>query len=233
MSFWALSKSFISSPHETTKLRASIPRNGEKIKRIPNLKDIKQNLTQSVERVRRLLELSILPTDSRSDLSRFMVCCFMGEVMSMRLYLVQHGEAKSEAEDPERSLTVRGETETRKISGATKKLGIRPSRIYHSGKKRAEQTAGIIARALDLSAQLGQGLNPNDDVRPWVERISREAEDLMIVGHLPFLEKLASFLVCGDEGAKAVLFRYSAILCLEKKEPKRWAVGWVLKPEMV
>jgi phosphohistidine phosphatase SixA len=28
----------------------------------------------------------------------------------MRLYLMQHGEAKSEAEDPERSLTMRGET---------------------------------------------------------------------------------------------------------------------------
>ena len=55
----------------------------------------------------------------------------------------------------------------------------------------------------------------------------------MLVGHLPFLEKLVSFLVCGDEGAKAVLFRYSAILCLEKKEPGRWAVDWILKPEMV
>jgi phosphohistidine phosphatase len=86
---------------------------------------------------------------------------------------MQHGEAKSEAEDPERSLTIRGEEETRKVSGALKKVGIRPSRIYHSGKKRAEQTAVIIAGAFDLCAQLGQGLNPNDDVRPWVERISR------------------------------------------------------------
>ncbi|MGO8991650.1 MAG: phosphohistidine phosphatase SixA [bacterium] len=151
----------------------------------------------------------------------------------MKLYLVQHGEAKSEAEDPERSLTVRGEEETKKISGAAKKVGIRPSRIYRSGKKRAEQTAGIIAEALGLSAQLGQGLNPNDEVRPWVERISKEAEDLMIVGHLPFLEKLTSFLVCGDEGSKAVVFRYGAILCLEMKEPGRWAVDWFLKPEMV
>jgi len=151
----------------------------------------------------------------------------------MRLYLVQHGEAKSEAEDPGRSLTTRGEEETKKVSDAAKRLGICPSRIYHSGKKRAEQTAGIIAVALDLSVQLGQGLNPNDNVRPWAERISREAEDLMIVGHLPFLEKLASFLVCGDEGAKAVMFRYGAILCLEKKESGRWAVDWVLKPEMV
>jgi len=146
---------------------------------------------------------------------------------------MQHGEAKSEAEDPERSLTVKGEEETRKISSSVKKRGIRPSRIYQSGKKRAEQTAGIIARALDLSPKLGQALNPNDDVRPWAERISRETENLMLVGHLPFLEKLASFLVCGDEGAKAVLFRYSAILCLEKKESGRWAVDWVLKPEMV
>ena len=55
----------------------------------------------------------------------------------------------------------------------------------------------------------------------------------MIVGHLPFLEKLASFLICRDEGSKAVLFRYSAILCLVKTGPERWAVDWFLKPEMV
>jgi len=151
----------------------------------------------------------------------------------MRLYLVQHGEAKTEAEDPERSLTMRGEEETRKISRTAKRLGIRSSRIFHSGKKRAEQTARIIGEAINLSAQLGQGLNPNDDIRPWVERISGEAEDLMIVGHLPFLEKLASFLVCGDEGAKAVRFRYSAIVCLERKESGRWSVDRVIKPEMV
>jgi phosphohistidine phosphatase len=91
----------------------------------------------------------------------------------------------------------------------------------------------MIAAALDLPAQVSQGLNPNDDIAPWVDRISAEAEDLMIVGHLPFLEKLASFLVSGNEGAKTVLFRYSAIACLEKKESGRWAVDRVLKPEMV
>ncbi len=149
----------------------------------------------------------------------------------MRLYLVQHGEAKTEAEDPERSLTKRGEEETRSVSDAAKRLGIRPSRIYHSGKKRAEQTAGIIGGALGLTAQLGRGLNPNDDVRPWAEQMSGETEDLMIVGHLPFLEKLAAFLIRGDERAKAVMFRYSAILCLEKEESGRWAVDRVINPD--
>jgi phosphohistidine phosphatase len=48
----------------------------------------------------------------------------------MKLYLVQHGEAKSEEEDPERSLTIRGEEETRKVSDAAKRLGVRPSRIW-------------------------------------------------------------------------------------------------------
>ena len=152
--------------------------------------------------------------------------------MTLRLYLVQHGEARSELEDPERPLTPKGEEETRKISDATKRLSLCPKKIYHSGKRRAEQTAGIIATALDRPAQMGEGLNPNDDIRPWVERISAEAEDLMIVGHLPFLEKLTSFLVFGNERTKAVLFRYSAIICLEKKEAGRWAVDWVLKPEM-
>ncbi len=151
----------------------------------------------------------------------------------MRLYLVQHGEARPELEDPERSLTQRGEEETRKISDAAKRLRVCPKKIYHSGKKRAEQTAGIIAAALDLPVQVGNGLQPNDDIRPWVEWISAEGEDLMIVGHLPFLEKLASFLVSGNEGTKPVLFRYSAIVCLEKKEGGRWAVDRVLKPEMV
>lgn len=151
----------------------------------------------------------------------------------MRLYLVQHGEAKSEAEDPERSLTLRGEEETRKISAAARKLAIRPVRIYHSGKKRARQTAGIIAVAIDLTSQVGQGLNPNDDVRPWAERVSGETEDLMIVGHLPFLEKLASFLVSGDDAAKVVMFRYSGIVCLEKEESGRWAVDRMIKPDNI
>jgi hypothetical protein len=30
-----------------------------------------------------------------------------------------------------------------------------------------------------------------------------------------------------------VLFRYSAIICLDQKEDKRWAVRWILVPEMV
>ena len=151
----------------------------------------------------------------------------------MGLYLIQHGEAKPEAEDPERSLTPQGEKEVEKAATVAKKMNIRASKIYHSGKRRAQQTAEITASALTLPVESAQGLNPLDDVRPWAERISKEAKDLMIVGHLPFLEKLTSLLLCGDENARVVLFRYGAIVRLDQKEDKSWGVRWILTPEMV
>lgn len=153
----------------------------------------------------------------------------------MKLYLIQHGEAKSEAEDPERPLTARGEKEIMAVSKVAGSLQIRPLKIYHSGKLRAKQTAEIIASGLKISDSFVQpvpGLNPSDDIQPWVERISKEKEDLMLIGHLPFLEKLTSFLLCGDENARLLLFRYGAIVCLEQKEDKGWAVRWILTPEM-
>jgi phosphohistidine phosphatase len=154
----------------------------------------------------------------------------------MKLYLIQHGEAKSEAEDPERSLTEKGKKEVISVSRVASGLNINPSQVYHSGNLRAKQTAEIIASALripDLSVQATRGLNPNDEIRPWAERISKENEDLMIVGHLPFLEKLTSFLLYGNENARLILFRYGAIVCLEQKGDKGWAVRWILTPEMV
>ncbi len=40
----------------------------------------------------------------------------------MKLYLIQHGEAKTEKEDPERSLTERGEEEVKRVSEVAKRL---------------------------------------------------------------------------------------------------------------
>jgi len=151
----------------------------------------------------------------------------------MKLYLVQHGEAKPEADDPDRSLTAKGEEEVRGVAWAAKKLGTHPSKVYHSGKRRAHQTAEIIASALKLPTESARGLNPLDDVREWAERISKETKDLMIVGHLPFLEKLTSLLLCDNENARLVVFRYGAIVCLDQKGDRGWAVRWIFTPEMV
>jgi phosphohistidine phosphatase len=75
------------------------------------------------------------------------------------------------------------------------------------------------------------GLAPRDDVRPIAAELLRESEPVMLVGHLPFMARLAGFLLTGDPEEAVVKFRYSAIICLAHTEA-RWQVVWVLTPEL-
>lgn len=153
-------------------------------------------------------------------------------IITMNLYLVQHGEARSDAKDPERSLTDAGRDEVTRVARAAARIGIRPRRIIHSGKTRARQTSDIMAESLapPQGVEQQQGLNPNDPVSPWRERLETSAEDLMIVGHLPFLDRLASLLLCGEEGRGVIRFRYGAAVCLARNNGQ-WSVCWILTPE--
>jgi phosphohistidine phosphatase len=149
----------------------------------------------------------------------------------MKTYLVQHGEAKSETEDPQRSLTTKGENEIKRVADRAKQMDLNPSKIYHSGKLRAQQTSDIIGLALGQTVEATTGLAPMDDVRLWADKINQSEEELMLVGHLPHLEKLASYLITEDENIRPILFRNGAINCLEQKENKKWAIRWILTPE--
>ena len=151
----------------------------------------------------------------------------------MKLYLVQHGKARSEAEDPNRDLTVEGEKEVKVVAERAREMKLNPAWIYHSGKRRAEHTAEIIGKALDIPIGARFGLGPLDEVSLWAEKINQGQENLMLVGHLPHLEKLASYLIAGDEALRPLLFRNGSINCLEQKENRKWAVRWVLTPEMI
>jgi len=151
----------------------------------------------------------------------------------MKLYLVQHGEAKSDKEDPDRSLTDRGTAEIRAVAEAAKRAGLKPAHIYHSGKTRAQQTAGIFADALGCPVEEMAGLKPSDDVHPWIDRIAQDNTELMLVGHLPFLQKLAMRLLSGSEEIPLVAFRYGAILCLGPTPGRFWVIHWILHPDLI
>jgi phosphohistidine phosphatase len=151
----------------------------------------------------------------------------------MRLYLVRHGEAKSEKEDPDRSLTDRGTAEIRAVAGVAKRAGIKPDQMFHSGKRRAQQTADILAADLRCPLEAAAGLKPNDDVRPWIDRITTENKELMLVGHLPFLHKVAMRLVSGGEEIPLVAFRPGAIFCLGPTPGRFWVIHWVLHPDLI
>jgi phosphohistidine phosphatase len=148
----------------------------------------------------------------------------------MKIYLVQHGEAKSEEDDPERPLSEKGVAELGKVAKHAVNL-VSVSHIYHSPKLRAKQSAQILMSATGAKASESEGLKPNDD--PDIARylIETEGKNIMLVGHLPHLERLSSLLLTGDPEGAIISFRMGAIVCLEKED--KWRIKWILTPEMV
>ncbi len=150
------------------------------------------------------------------------------------LFLVQHGEAKTKDEDPERPLTGRGAAVVEKMAAWAARAGVKVEEIRHSGKRRAEQTAGILGRHLapDRGVVAVAGLNPKDDVEPVARELAGRDEPLMLVGHLPFLDRLASHLVAGDPEAAVARFRNAGIVCLER-DAGAWSLLWAVTPKLV
>jgi len=153
----------------------------------------------------------------------------------MRLYLVQHGQAKPKELDPGRHLTGKGVRDTEKVAAFLKPLGLSVSAIWHSGKARAAQTAELLGAALTATQGVVQheGLAPNDPIGPVVETLRSAGGDLMIVGHLPFLSKLTSALIAGREEADVVAFQNSGVVCVERGEDAAHKFLWMVTPELL
>ncbi len=149
--------------------------------------------------------------------------------------MVQHAEAKPQAEDPARPLSEKGLADIRRVANFIKAKGIEVSKIFHSGKLRAKQTAEALAEGISSTGGIEQaeGLAPLDDSDIWANRLKEEFENLVLVGHLPYLSKLAGLLLAGDPERKVVGFRNGGVVCLEREEAEKWSVGWVLTPEIL
>jgi phosphohistidine phosphatase len=159
----------------------------------------------------------------------------------VQLYLMRHGEARSQDEDPERPLTEAGRATVERVASRAALLGFRVDRLYHSGILRARQTAAVLARHLGAGDHLEEraGLAPLDPVGPVADWLLEEASSgrdqaIAIVGHLPFLARLAGRLVAGDETAELLLFPAGALVKLVPQGRRdRFAVAWVLAPELL
>jgi len=154
----------------------------------------------------------------------------------MKLYLIRHGEAVSEQVDHERPLSEFGHREVEKVARFLVKKGAPGvNKIIHSGKKRAEQTAQIIKEIFSPQSQfiVQEGLSPNDPVEPIFKMIQESQQDLMIVGHLPSLSRLASKLVVGKEEKEIVAFHTGTVVALEKKSGRAWAILFSMSPSQI
>src|SRR6266571_3961695 len=153
----------------------------------------------------------------------------------MRVYLVQHGKAKPAEEDPSRGLTVEGYAEVKQVADFLAGLRITVSLIQHSGKKRAEETAHLLATSIRWTAGPCHttGLDPSDDPSVTANFLKVYTDDVLIVGHLPHLERLTSLLLTGSPDRRPVQFKNGGVVCLEKQHDRNWSVVWAVVPELL
>ena len=153
----------------------------------------------------------------------------------MKLFLVQHGEAYAKDVDPDRPLTKRGEEDVARLAEFLRQAGIRAERVIHSGKLRARQTAARLADAIapGVSLEVSGLINPNDKPRAFDWQSDSWARDTLVVGHLPFMARLVSHLVTGDEEQPLTAFLPGSLVCLEQEEDPNWRVAWMIRPELL
>lgn len=155
----------------------------------------------------------------------------------MALYLVQHGLSNNKDIDPSRGLSPEGFETTERIAGVAKHYKIQVDKIIHSGKKRAGQTAGILANYLEPAEGVSEvtGIAPLDNVQTFTKSLHPDAH-LMVVGHLPFLQKLVSLLTTGVAQTRVYSFQNSGIACLDAELTDDgeldWFIKWTLNPNI-
>lgn len=156
----------------------------------------------------------------------------------MKLYLVQHGEAEAKAlrEGEGRGLTKQGRRDVARVAAFVKRAGIDINHIRHSDKRRARETAEILAEQLSPPAGISllPGLGPEDDPRRVAELVYRQTKPLLLVSHRPMLERLAGLLIAGDPDRPGVCFQPGGIVCLEQEAKTRlWSVSWAVTPDLL
>jgi phosphohistidine phosphatase len=153
----------------------------------------------------------------------------------MRAYLVQHAKAKSPEEEPNRGLSDEGREEINRVAEFLAALRISVSLIQHSGKARAEETAHLLASAIRITSGPSHTdeLNPDSDPTIAANFLKVYDDDILLVGHLPHLERLTSLLLTGKPDGCPVRFRNGGVVCLEKGSHGTWSLLWAVIPDLL
>jgi phosphohistidine phosphatase len=153
----------------------------------------------------------------------------------MRLWIVQHGDALTKDVDPDRQLSEKGRSDIERLALHLVGCGVHVERIVHSGKARAQQTADILAAALQARERVEavKNLDPLDPPGPFAAECAFAARDLLVAGHMPFVGKLVSLLTASCEDANLLGFVPGTAACLEHADDGAWSVVCLLRPEFL
>ncbi len=116
---------------------------------------------------------------------------------AITVIIVRHGDAVTADIDPQRPLSRHGVGEAERLAAALSKDGVTVSRVVHSGKARAMQTAGIVGRLIAPGVDPFQanGLNPDDDPSQVISALRAEPASILVAGHMPSVGRITLGLI--------------------------------------
>jgi phosphohistidine phosphatase len=153
----------------------------------------------------------------------------------MKVYLVHHADALSAEQDPQRHISQKGRDQADRLGTRFRALGVAPVRILHSDKQWTIDTAERIAAKLgteNRTAKAAYPINTGDPVAPFMSEIAAARGDIMMCGHVEYLLRSASQLVCGDENRKVVEFKpgNGTAVCIEGKGDE-WVITYAWRQD--
>jgi phosphohistidine phosphatase len=138
-----------------------------------------------------------------------------GYAAVMNLYILRHGIAVERGTpgfktDADRPLTPKGKRQLRQIAGAARSLDLDFDLILSSPFLRARQTAEIVAKNLKQERRLAfsDELTPDGSPKALIRQLSElepAPENILLVGHEPYLSQLAALLISGGAAANLEL----------------------------
>jgi phosphohistidine phosphatase len=151
----------------------------------------------------------------------------------MQLFLLRHAEAEDDpTNDERRALTAKGEKQARSVGRFCRSHSVIPEIVLSSPLRRAEETARIFARELDLqnAVHLEEFLRPGLTLESMFSGLEKypEKASILLVGHEPDFSKLAGSLI--GTRAQNVRFRKATLMSVNllKMESGAGAIDFLI-----
>jgi phosphohistidine phosphatase len=114
----------------------------------------------------------------------------------MDLILWRHAEAEDGPNDIERALTRKGQQQGRDMAGWLRDRLPHNYVVLASEARRSQQTAAFLSKGFRVEADL----NPGSSLEEVLQVLDsyREVDTIVLVGHQPYLGRLAARLMSGD-----------------------------------
>lgn len=143
----------------------------------------------------------------------------------MELYLMQHGRAVSEEENPEQPLSREGVAQIQASAAAMKRLGIAFDVIVCSPKKRSRQSAALVAEGVNypysdiVETEKVKATAPAGEAVSFLRGLG-EGKRVLVAGHLPSLARIASLLLGGGDNTVRIRFENGGLCRIDVAELK-------------